>query len=102
MKNKRIILPLALGASMLTTANIFAQTPCSSGVTIQFNGVGSSSQANSLAQAARALTQSGSSYNLVSTSKGAVVTDTRPATAVTDTANPFWVTLTGRLTPASA
>jgi hypothetical protein len=91
MNNKLLVVALVLGASVLTATNVFAQTPCSSGVTIQFNGVGSASQANSLAQAARALTQSGTSYNLVSTSKGAVITDARPATPVTDTANPFWV-----------
>ena len=91
MNKKMIVAAVALMASVLITTNVFAQTPCSSGVTVQFNGVGSSAQANSFAQAARALTQSGSSYNLVSTSKGAVITDKRPATAVSDTANPFWV-----------
>jgi hypothetical protein len=91
MNNKLLVVALAVVASVSLTTTVFAQTPCSSGVTIQFNGVGSSSQANSFAQAARALTQSGTSYNLVSTSKGAVITDARPATAVTDTANPFWV-----------
>jgi hypothetical protein len=92
MIKKCLVVALGLAGLGSITTNVFAQTPCSSGVTIQFNGVGSSSQANSLAQAARALTQSGTSYNLVSTSKGAVITDTRPANPVTDTANPLWVT----------
>jgi hypothetical protein len=91
MKKKMLVAALALTASIFATTNVFAQTACSSGVTIQFNGVGSSAQANSFAQAARALTQSGSSYNLLSTSKGAVVTDARPSTPVSDSANPFWV-----------
>src|SRR5579863_5711336 len=91
MKKKMLVVALALTASIFATTNIFAQTPCSSGVTIQFNAVGSSAQANSFAQAARALTQRGTSYHLVSTSKGAVITDKRPTTAVTDSANPFWV-----------
>jgi hypothetical protein len=91
MKKKMLVAALALTASLFAATNVFGQTPCSGGVTIQFNGVGSSAQANSFAQAARALTQSGSSYNLVSTSKGAKVFDVRPSTAVSDSANPFWV-----------
>lgn len=92
MNRKILVVGLALMAATLLTTNVFAATPCSTGVTIQFNGVGSSAQANSFAQAARVITQSGTSYNLVSTSKGASVTDKRPASgAVTDSANPFWV-----------
>jgi hypothetical protein len=92
MNKKLLVVTLVLMASMLVTTNVFGQTPCSSGVKIQFSAVGSSAQTNSFAQAARALTQSGTSYNLVSTSKGATVTDKRPASgAVSDGANPFWV-----------
>jgi hypothetical protein len=97
MNKKMLVTALALSASLLVTANAFGQTgACSTGVNIVFNGVGSSAQANSLAQAARALTQNGSgNYNLVSTSAGAVVTDHRPTIGgvqgVNDSANPFWV-----------
>jgi hypothetical protein len=93
MKKKMLVMALALTASILATTNVFGQTPCSSGVTIQFNGVGSSAQANSFAQAARALTESGTSYNLLSTSKGAKVFDkrTNPTNPISDSANPFWV-----------
>jgi hypothetical protein len=92
MKKKMLVVALALAASMLVTTSAFA-TPCSGGVNIQFNAVGSSAQANSFAQAARALTQSGSSYNLLSTSKGAKVYDkrTNPTNPISDSANPFWV-----------
>jgi hypothetical protein len=93
MNRKILVVALALMAATLLTTNVLAQTPCSTGVNIQFNGVGSSAQANSFAQAARVITQNSSNqYNLVSTSKGATVTDKRPASgAVSDSANPFWV-----------
>jgi len=95
MNKRMLVMALALTASLLITASAFGQfsTSCSTtGVNIQFNGVGSSAQANALAYAARALTQNGSGlYNLVSSSKGAVITDGRPATPVTDSANPWWV-----------
>jgi hypothetical protein len=91
MNKKMLVMALALMASALITTNVFGQA-CSSGVAVQFNGVGSSAQANSFAQAARALTQSGGTYNLVSTKKGAVITDKRPTSGpVSDSANPFWV-----------
>ncbi|MGD0567610.1 MAG: hypothetical protein ABSA78_04320 [Candidatus Sulfotelmatobacter sp.] len=94
MNKKIMVVALALMATTLITTNVFAQAACSSGVTIQFNAVGSSAQANSFALAAKAITGYGTSpfYNLVSTKKGAVITDKRPASgAVTDSANPFWV-----------
>jgi hypothetical protein len=95
MNRKILVVTLALMASLLITTNVFGQdcgTLTSPTVKIQFNGVGSSAQSNSLAQAAKVLTQSGTAYNLVSTSKGAKITDSRPSTgAVSDSANPFWV-----------
>jgi len=94
MNRKILVVALALMATTLLTTNVFAQAACSSGVTIQFNGVGSSAQANSFALAAKTITAYGTSpfYNLVSTKKGAVITDKRPASGpVTDSANPFWV-----------
>jgi hypothetical protein len=93
---KMSALKLTLLACALVTSHAFAQNQyCGTGanpVNIVFNGVGASAQTNSLAQAARALTQVSGNYNLVSTNKGALVTDTRPSTgAVSDTATVFWV-----------
>jgi hypothetical protein len=98
MKKKVLVMAATLAASLLLTANVYGASFCGSGVNIVFNGVGSSAQANALAQAARLLTQDTANtpaYNLVSTSKGAVITDKRPTIGgvqgVTDSANPFWV-----------
>jgi hypothetical protein len=96
MNKKMLVVGLALIASTLITTNVFGQAPCSNGVTIQFNGVGSSAQSNSFAQAARALTQDTTKspqYNLLSTSKGAKVLDkrTNPVSPISDSANPLWV-----------
>jgi hypothetical protein len=100
MNKKMLVMTLALTVSLLVTASVFGQTgptTCSTtGVNIVFNGVGSSAQANALAYAARALAQdSNGNYNLVSSKKGAVITDSRPTIngvkGVSDSANPWWV-----------
>ena len=46
MKKNMLVVALALTASIFATTNVFGQAPCSVGVNIQFNAVGSSAQAN--------------------------------------------------------
>jgi hypothetical protein len=48
---KKIQLVLVFAAAMLLTSSVFAAVPCSSGATLQFVGVGSSAQFNTLAYA---------------------------------------------------
>jgi len=50
---KRIQIVLVFAAAMLLTTSVFAAVPCSSGATLQFVGVGSSAQFNTLAYAAQ-------------------------------------------------
>jgi len=50
---KKILAALMFAASALLTPSVFAATPCSTGATLQFVGVGSSAQFNTLAYAAQ-------------------------------------------------
>ena len=100
MNKKLLVMAVALTASLVLTANAFGVTGypgnCSSGVNVQFLGVGSSAQANALAYAARFLTQDSSgNYNLVSAKKGVKVIDSRVTPNPSDGANPFWVVWDG-------
>lgn len=91
MTRKMLVVALALAASMLVATNVLA-APCDGGAQFAFNGVGSSAQTNSLAYAAKTLTNDTTqspTYNLISF-KGWLITDKGPSTPVTDTAN-VWV-----------
>jgi hypothetical protein len=92
MRNKILTLALSLAAMVLMGTNAFGQA-CSTGATPQFIGVGSSAQFNTFAYAAAdALggVSNPSSWNIWTT-KSAVLQDTRPATAATDTGLSLWV-----------
>jgi len=49
---KKLLVALAFAVAALLTPSVFAATPCSSGATLQFVGIGSSAQFNTLAYAA--------------------------------------------------
>jgi hypothetical protein len=92
MTRKMLVVALALTASMLVATNVFA-APCDGGAQFAFNGVGSSAQTNSLAYAAKTLTNDTTqspTYNLISF-KSWPITDKGPSTPVSDNANPWIV-----------
>jgi hypothetical protein len=94
MTKKLLVVAMAL-ASSLFTANVFGQ--CGTGATLQFVGVGSSAQFNTMAYAAQdVLTAAGNGFNLISQKNGATISDTRPQylspaqPVANDTAN-IWI-----------
>ncbi len=91
---KKIQVVLVFAAAMLLTSSVFAAVPCSSGATLQFVGVGSSAQFNTLAYAASdVIAQSGTGpFNLFSVTgkdslgnNSVLVLDSRPGVNKTDT-----------------
>src|SRR5580704_13595863 len=96
---KKFLVALALAGAALLTPSVFAATPCSTGAALQFVGVGSSAQFNTLAYAADdVITKSGTGpFNLFSvTGKDSLgnntvqVLDSRPGVNKTDSAT-TWI-----------
>jgi hypothetical protein len=95
---KKLLVALALIASVFLAPSVLAATPCSSGATLQFVGIGSSAQFNTLAYAASdVIAASGSTFNLFSvTGKDSLgnntvqVLDSRPGVNATDSAT-TWI-----------
>ncbi len=96
---KKLLVALVLAAATLLTPSVFAATPCSSGATLQFVGVGSSAQFNTLAYAAQdVITVSGAGpANIFSvTGKDSLnnntvqILDSRPGVNKTDSAT-TWI-----------